>query len=200
MKTYHVFLFFLLAFSFGFSQNTDQEDIPFYDYQNLNLSNEGTVTDYDVKPNKLKITGTIYEADGITPAKDVVLYLYQHDENGEFHVEETGNSKRLRHRTWIKTDEDGKYTINTFMPGEAIIPLNYPRQYGPKQLYLVAKTNDSEDFNLPAFMFEDDDLLSKSCKKRLKRKGIDCILSPELKDGVLIAEKNIILPDNPKVK
>jgi len=200
MKTYTFFSIFLVVFSLGFSQNGDQEDIPFYDYKELTLSNEATVQDYEVKPNKLKITGIIYESDGITPAKDVVLYLYQHDENGEFQLEASENSKRLRHRTWIKTDDDGKYTINTFMPGEAIVPLNYPRRYGPKQLYLVAKTDNSEDFNLPAFMFENDDLLSKSCKKRLKRKGIDCILSPELKDGVLIAEKNIILPENPQVK
>ena len=96
----------------------------------------------------------------------------------------------------LKTDEDGRYTFNTFMPGEAIIPLNFPRQYGPKQLYLVAKTENSEDFNLPAFMFEGDELLSKSCLKRLKRKGIDCILSPKDEGGKMVARKNIILPAN----
>ncbi|MEM1001109.1 MAG: hypothetical protein AAGH46_00495 [Bacteroidota bacterium] len=198
MKTFYSIFSLIFVISIGFAQKS-QQDIPFYDYEDIVLTSEATITDYEQKSNKLQITGTVYESDGITPAKDVILYLYQHDENGEFQFVESNGSKRLRHRTWIKTDENGSYTFNTFVPGEAIVPLNYPRQYGPKQIYLVAKTESSEDFNLPAFMFEGDDLLSKSCKKRLKRKGIDCILNPELKQDILVAEKNITLPENPSI-
>lgn len=193
MRTASSSLVSLLILCYSFGQNSN-EDIPFYDYATLELSNEATIKDADQKPNAITITGTVYLADGSTPAKDVILYLYQHDENGEFQFVSTNNKKRLRHRAWIKTDSTGKYTFNTFTPGEAIIPLNYPRQYGPKQFYLVAKVPNSKDFNLPAFMFENDDLIGKSCKRRLKRKGIDCLLSPEVKEGELIAHKNIILP------
>ena len=170
-----------------------KEDIPFYDHEGMVLSSEATIVDYDQKTDQLQITGVVYESDGVTPAKDVVIYLYQHDENGEFQFEEENGKKRLRHRMWIKTDDKGRYTFNTFMPGQAIIPLNYPRRYGPKQIYLVAKTNESKDFNLPAFMFEGDDRLSKSCIKRLKRKGVDCILSPQNENGKMVARKNITL-------
>ena len=182
------------CFYFGFSQtNGGKEDIPFYDYEGMVLSSEATIKDYELKTEQLQITGIVYEADGVTPAKDVVIYLYQHDENGEFQFEEADGLKRLRHRMWIKTDNHGHYTFNTFMPGEAVIPLNYPRRYGPKQIYLVAKTNTSEDFNLPAFVFEGDDLLSKSCLRRLKKKGVDCILSLQNENGKLVARKNIVL-------
>jgi protocatechuate 3,4-dioxygenase beta subunit len=195
MKYLTILLSPLFIFSIATSQESSK-DLPFYDYANMILSNEATIADFEQKANKLQISGVVYEADGVTPAKDVIIYVYQHDENGEFQYQTVNDRRRLRHRLWIKTSADGSYTFNTFMPGEAIVPLNYPRRYGPKQIYLVAKTPSSDEFFLPAFMFEGDDLLSKSCIKRLERKGIDCILKPEMKDGILIANKDIILPQN----
>jgi hypothetical protein len=177
------------------SKASDNADTPFFDYENITLSSSADIAGHDSKPQPLRLTGRVFESDGTTPAKNVILYLYQHDEKGEFQYETYNGKKRLKHRGWVQTNENGEYVFNTFVPGEAIIPLNYPRHYGPKQLYLMAKTPDSQVVNLPAFMFEGDDLLSKSCMKRLNRKGIDCILSPVDKNGTLVAEKNIVLPE-----
>ena len=184
------FLIILICLqSFGQSN-----DIPFYDYNEVELSSSAVMPGSEGKPNPITIQGKVFESDGVTPADGVIIYMYQHDENGDFQFEDENDDKRLLHRTWIKTDEEGNYSFKTFVPGEAIVPLNYPRHYGPKQYYLVAKSGDSEEYMLPAFMFEDDELIGKSCKRRLKRKGLDILLSPESKDGVVIAEKNIILP------
>ena len=176
------------------------EDIPFYDYEQMVLSNEATMPDADSKPDQLTITGKVLLSDGLTPAKDVILYLYQHDENGEFQFETKNGKERLRHRAWVKTDDQGNYTFNTFVPGEAIVKLNYPRRYGPKQFYLVAKLPESEDFALPALMFEDDPLISKNCIRRLKRKNIDCLVSMEQSDGKAVVKKDITLPAMDSVK
>ena len=55
---------------------------PIYDYDAQALSNTATIPDYESKQSKLKITGTVYQSDGVTPAKDVILYIWHQDENG----------------------------------------------------------------------------------------------------------------------
>ena len=57
---------------------------PVYDYSEHQLNNTDTIPDFDIKPNKLMITGTIYQNDGVTPASDVVLFIYQPDDYGNF--------------------------------------------------------------------------------------------------------------------
>lgn len=200
MKPLNYFIFILvLSFTpiLAIGQN---EDIPFYDYEQMILSEVATMPETESKPNQLTITGKVLMPDGLTPAKNVILYLYQHDENGEFQFETYNDKERLRHRTWVKTDDQGNYTFNTFVPGEAIVKLNYPRRYGPKQFYLVAKLPETEDFALPALMFEDDPLISKNCKRRLKRKNIDCLISMEQINGKAVVKKDITLPAIDTVK
>jgi len=49
------------------------ERSPLYDYFDIQLNNTDSIPDFESKPNKLKISGTIYKSDKITPAKNVVL-------------------------------------------------------------------------------------------------------------------------------
>lgn len=202
MKTLTTVLSILIFGNFMFSQDSSKssEDYlnraPLYDYTEASLNNTDTIPEFESKLNKLKITGTVFLNDGVTPAENAILYIYQHDENGKLIYSETKGKKHIEHRAWVKTDAEGTYTFYTFVPGEAIVPLTYPRQLGPKQIYPTIKLEGEEEFNLPAFMFDDDKLITKNCRKRLKRKGIDCILQPIEKNGMLVAEKNIILPKN----
>jgi len=200
MKTITTVLSFIICGSFMFSQNSSMSSddylarAPIYDYTESALNNTDTIPDFENKSNKLKITGTVYLSDGVTPVKDAIIYIYQHDDNGKLIYNETKGKKHIEHRAWVKTDANGNYTFYTFVPGEAIVPLTYPRQLGPKQIYPTVMVEGQEPFNIPAFMFEDDPLITKNCRRRLKRKGIDCILNPIEKDGILVAEKNIVLP------
>jgi len=93
------------------------ERSPVYDYAELNLNNTDTIPDYDFKLNKLKITGTIYENDGQTPAKDVILFIEQPNENGDFDLRKENEKRYVNHRGWVKTNADGQYTFYTFVPG-----------------------------------------------------------------------------------
>jgi len=167
-----------------------------HDYSEFRLNNTDTIPDFARKLNKLKITGTIFESDGITPAKDILLYVYHPDENGNYEIKDKNDKQYIHHRGWIKTNADGKYTFYTFMPGSAIIPITYPRRRGPKQIFPVIKEPGKPEYNLNAFLFDDDPLLTKSCRKRLKRKGIDCILKLEKNEEMFVATKNIILNGN----
>ena len=169
----------------------------FYDYSEFQVNNTDTIPDFASKPNKLKITGTIYESDGVTPAKDILLYVYQPDENGNYEIK--NKKQHVHHRGWIKTNADGQYTFYTFIPGSSIIPITYPRRRGPKQIFPVIKEPGKPEYNLNAFLFDEDPLLTKSCRKRLKRRGIDCILKLEKKEGIYVTTKNITLNGNIRV-
>ena len=44
------------------------------------------------------------------------------------------------------------------------------------------------------FLFDDDPLVSKYCRKRLAKKGdITRILKPKMVDGILVAQRDIVL-------
>ena len=73
-----------------------------------NLSRETTIADSKEPGAPLEISGTVYQADGKTPARDVILYIYQTDAKGHYSPAPgaTGLARRNGHlRGWMKTDE-----------------------------------------------------------------------------------------------
>ena len=48
------------------------------------LSPVDTLPDFNEQGPKIKISGTVYQPDGKTPAKDVVVYVYHTDQNGQY--------------------------------------------------------------------------------------------------------------------
>ncbi|WP_347922736.1 hypothetical protein [Pontimicrobium sp. SW4] len=212
MKSLLTLISFTCFLVLGYAQNTleinndFEENLtdykkrnPIYDYSENQLNNTDTIPGFETKANKLKITGTIYESDGVTPAKDVILYIYQSDENGDYEIKNVNDRRYVYHRGWIKTNTEGQYTFYTFIPGSAITPLTFPRRRGPKQILPTIKEPNKSEYNLSAFLFEDDPLLTKSCRKRLKRKGIDSILKLKKEDGMYVAIKNIVLNKSAEV-
>ena len=173
-----------------------KERNPIYDYSENQLNNTDTISDFNSKSNKLKITGTIFESDGITPAKDVLLFIEHADENGDYQIKTENDKRYVQHRGWIKTDADGQYTFYTFIPGSAFKPITYPRTREMKQIFPVIKESGQDEYDLEAFLFEDDPLLTKRCRTKLKRKGVDNILKLEKHDDMFVATRNIILNQN----
>jgi len=166
---------------------------PIYDYSETQLNNTDTIAGFEMAANKLKITGTIYQSDGVTPAKNVLLYIEQADENGDYQIKTKDNKRYMNHRAWVKTDANGKYTFFTFVPGAAIDPITYPRRRGLKKIYPIIKESNKPEYNLDALLFDNDPQLTKSCRKRLKRKGIDSILKPVKNSSSLEVVRDIVL-------
>ncbi|WP_411895090.1 hypothetical protein [Winogradskyella sp. A2] len=165
-----------------------QKRHPIYDYSDLKLKNTDTIPDFNSKDEKLKVTGTIFLSDGVTPAKDVILFIEQPDENGNFDLREEDEKRYVHHRAWVKTDNDGKYTFYTFVPG------NDRRYNQPQQIFPVIKEPTKAEYEIDTFLFEEDPLLSKRCRKKIsKKKNIARILKPKKIDGILVAERNIVL-------
>ena len=199
MKPYIILLCLICFIGTNFSiygqENTDTSgnqivSDPFYDYKMLQLSNTDTIPGFESKQKKLKISGIIYESDGVTPAKDVILYIEQADENGDFNLRKANDKRYVYNRGWIKTDADGRYTFYTYVPG------NDRRYNQMKQLFPIIKEPSKPEYGIATFLFDDDPLLSKHCRKRMAKKGdITRILKLKEADGLLVAQKDIVLQD-----
>lgn len=160
---------------------------PIYDYSEVHLNNTDSIPDFASKTDKLMITGTIYQSDGVTPAKDVILYISQPDENGFYDLKKSNGKRYVYHRGWVKTDADGRYTFYTFIPG------SFLNNRELKHIHPTIKEPGKPEYELDAILFDNDPFLSKSCRKRLAKKGIDNILKPEKTETMFVATKDIIL-------
>ncbi|MDO5980608.1 hypothetical protein [Flavivirga spongiicola] len=161
---------------------------PIYDYSEKRLNNTDTIPDFASKKNKLKITGTIYESDGVTPAKNVLLFIHQADENGNFELKRANKKRYVRHRGWIRTDADGHYTFYTFIPGKYI----YGNEF--KQILPIVKEPGKPEYKIETYLFDDDPLLTESCRSKIKQTdGSDRILKLDKKEGMYVATRDIVL-------
>ena len=198
----YLFTFICLSIFLGTSFTISAQDVidnsddflnrsPIYDYTEQQLNNTDTIPGFESKTNKLKITGTIFESDGVTPAKDVVLYIDQADENGDFDLRYTDEKRYVHNRGWIKTDSDGKYTFFTYVPGN-------DRRFNLKQqLFPIIKEPSKDAYEMESFLFDEDPFLTKMCRKKITKKGDPTrILKLKNIDGLNIVEKDIVLAAN----
>ena len=167
---------------------------PIYDYDAQTLSNTDTIPDFDSQVSKLKITGTIYQSDGVTPAKDVILYIWHQDEDGYYDMKNANDKRYVYHRGWVKTDADGKYTFYTFFPG------SYPHSKEARHIHAAVKESGKDDYALNGFLFDDNPFLTKLCRKRLAKKGINNILITPKKGDLHVANHDIVLKADTPVK
>ncbi|WP_298555711.1 hypothetical protein [uncultured Algibacter sp.] len=160
---------------------------PIYDYSERQLNNVDTIPDFASKSQKLKITGTIYESDGKTPAKNVLLFIHHTDENGDFKLKRQNKKRYVHHRGWIKTNADGKYTFYTFVPGTYI--------YGNelKQILPIIKVPGKPETKIETFLFNDDPLLTGKCRTKVEKTNPNRILKLDKKEGLFVAIRDIIL-------
>ncbi|MGJ8549659.1 hypothetical protein [Winogradskyella wichelsiae] len=171
--------------------NSDLNSSPIYDRAEKQLTNTDTIPDYRSKKNKLKLTGIIYQSDGVTPAKDVILFIEQPDEDGTFDLRKNGDERYVFHRSWVKTDVDGHYTFYTFVPGG-------DRRYNQlQQIFPLIKPPTMNEYAVETFLFDEDPLLTKRCRKQMAKKGdTSRILKLTTTASVLMAERNIVLKRN----
>ncbi|HLV14184.1 MAG TPA: hypothetical protein VKY41_03310 [Xanthomarina sp.] len=160
---------------------------PIYDYYEKHLSNTDTIPDFETMENKLKITGTVYLNDGLTPAKDVILFINQPNEDGEYDLKFENDKRYVYHRGWVKTNADGAYTFYTFIPG------SYRHSKELRRIHPIVKEAGKPEYTLNSLIFEDDPFLTKACRKKLKKKEINNILTTLKKGDMYVANYNIIL-------
>ncbi|MBT8204253.1 MAG: intradiol ring-cleavage dioxygenase [Eudoraea sp.] len=161
-----------------------------YEYGNQRLTTTDTLPDFKQTEPKLKLTGTVYENDGKTPAENVILYIYQTDRKGIYATKgnEKGWAKRHGYiRGWIRTDKSGEYTFFTFKPA------SYPNGIEPEHIHITVKEPNKNEYYIDEFVFDDDPMLTQNERNELENRGGSGIVKPIIENGILTAKRNIVL-------
>jgi len=197
--------FTVLLFSWANSQNRNESNTrlvggpcegceAIFEYGNRRLASVDTLPDFKNKGPKIKVTGAIFQNDGKTPAKGVILYIYHTDQNGIYAAKggETGWGKRHGYiRGWVKTDSDGKYTFYTLKPGI------YPNRSSPAHIHLIILEPNGKYYWLGSYHFEGDLLLTeKEISPESPRGGGSGLLSLRREGNLLVGERDIMLGKN----
>jgi protocatechuate 3,4-dioxygenase beta subunit len=145
------------------------------------LSWVDTLEDFDRAGPKIEISGTIFQPDGRTPAKDIILYVYHTDQTGVYPTrgDEKGWGRRHGYlRAWLKTDAQGRYRFCTLRPA------SYPNSSNPAHIHATIKEPGKTPYWIDDFLFDDDPLLTKEARAHSRgRGGKTGILSNGMKSG-----------------
>ena len=114
------------------------------------------------KGQPLTISGTVYESDGKTPARNVLMYFYHTNAQGRY--AKLGTENRSSHawwhgycRGWLKTNDAGQYQITTIRPGP------YPNRDIPAHIHFYVNAPTQKTcYYLSDFVFADDPLVTES--------------------------------------
>ena len=166
-----------------------------FEYGNKKLNAVDTLPDFNEAGPKMEVSGTIFKADGKTPARDVILYIYHTDQQGEYSNKSSnvqGWGRRHGYiRGWIKTGADGKYTFYTLRPAA------YPGRQNPEHIHPVIKEPGYAPYWIDEYLFEDDPILTTKEKSNQQQRGGKGLLMPTRdKNGMQIVKRDIILGKN----
>jgi protocatechuate 3,4-dioxygenase, beta subunit len=91
---------------------------------------------YEEKGQKLLLTGTVFQPGGKIPASNIIIYYWHTDTEGYYTADIKIDPKAKSHgrlRGWVKTDQDGKYSVYTIRPAP------YPNEDLPAHIHLSIK-------------------------------------------------------------
>ncbi len=158
------------------------------------LSWETTIHKAGEPGELLEISGTIYKADGKTPAPNVILYVYHTNAKGIYEPSPgaTGWMKRHGHlRGWMKTNERGQYKFHTIRPAA------YPNRRDPQHIHPTIKEPDKNEYYIDEYRFEDDPLLTKEQHAREEKRGGSGIIKLSRNSkGIWVGQRDIVLGKN----
>ena len=139
---------------------------------------------------KIQITGTVFQKDGITPASNIILYIYHTDRDGIYQPSENPNGWEKRHgqhRGWLKTNENGEYTFFTFRPA------HYPDLREPVHIHIYVKEPNLMPYYIDSILFESDPMVTEEIKKGEKNRGGSGVVKLEMLNAIWTAKRDIIL-------
>ncbi len=134
----------------------------------------------------IKISGTVFQADGKTPAPNTLIYLYHTDFEG-YYGRGPLQHRHGKYRGWMLTDKNGRYAFNTIKPAP------YPERRFAAHIHMTVTTTTMREDWIDAILFEGDRLITSGERNRRKG-GFNPIVTLVKGDGgLLYATRNIQL-------
>ena len=122
----------------------------------------------------LVVTGTVFHADGTTPAEGVDLFVYHADING-YYSGTTIDSSNPRNKANLKTDAEGHFAFRTVRPG------GYPNNNVPAHIHFKISHKDYPDQQID-LQFVGDPNHSERAIERSKAAGRFGVIQPLTQD------------------
>lgn len=127
-------------------------------------------------------------------APNIIVYYWQTDNNGYYAPATDQDPRTKRHghiRGWIKTDNDGRYTLYTIRPAP------YPKEDMPAHIHLsIKEPGISNEYYIDEIVFDDDKLLTAAKRSNMENRGGSGILKVAVKDGRQIANHSFVTGKN----
>ena len=149
-----------------------------------------TLPDFNDPGPKIEISGIVYQRDGRTPAKDVVIYIYHTDQSGNYTANKNAKGWEKRHgsiRGWVKTNKNGFYSFYTLRPA------HYPGRTAPQHIHVTVKEPNKNEYYIDEYLFDDDTLIPDEERNRKQRGGNGIMKMVQDKDGKMHGTRHIIL-------
>jgi protocatechuate 3,4-dioxygenase beta subunit len=115
------------------------------------------------KGEMIVISGTVFKADGKTPAPNVLIYIYHTDSNGIYGRE--GEHRHGRYRGWLLTDAKGAFEFETIKPAP------YPERRFAAHIHMTITTAELTEDWIDSILFEGDKLISARERTMAGKKG-----------------------------
>ncbi len=143
----------------------------------------------------LILRGTVYRADGRTPAPGIVLYVHQTNAAGAYaggSSESEWSRMHGRLRGWLKTGSDGRYEVRTIKPGQ------YPDRREPAHIHITVLDQGRDPYWIDDVVFAGKAGVDAAYRaERQNRGGPGIVTLARAADGTWIAKRDIILERQP---
>lgn len=157
------------------------------------LQHTDTLPGFNEASEKLVISGIVYQKDGGTPAKNVVIYFYHTDEAGVYPARGGEKGWERRHgylRGWVRTNEKGEYRFYTRRPA------SYPNSNNPQHIHMTVKEPGKTEYWIDDIHFLDDPLVTASMRQSERNVGGSGLVQLKKQNGIYTGMRNIILGMN----
>ncbi len=143
---------------------------------------------------RMIIDGTVFQTDGITPAPDIVVYIWQTNADGLYANGSDESALSRQHgrlRGWIKTGADGRYSFETIKPAP------YPNDTIPAHVHPAVLEPGRRPYYIDDVVFSGEFGVTDVYRKAAENRGGNGIISLQREAGIWRARRDIILERHP---
>jgi protocatechuate 3,4-dioxygenase beta subunit len=127
------------------------------------LSSTARIAPADEPGDPLVIAGQVFDATGIHPVPDIVVYAYHTDIKGLYTP--SGAARPPRLRGWARTDAEGRYEFRTIRPAP------YPGNGPPAHVHFYLSGAGRARQEAEELVFVGDPKISSEMAERSRRAG-----------------------------